>query len=343
MLLTERFITFVMNKNILIMRILVTGANGLLGHQVVMELIKRKYKVNIIVRQKSNIFFDLTAVNIVTGNFTDYNDLLQAAKGCDAIIHIAAVTATNLLKYSDYHKINVEGTQLILKVAEELNINRIVYISSSNTVGFGTALEFGNESFPVKYPFTNSYYAQSKVESEKIIIKASETGNRHFIIVNPSFMIGAYDTKPSSGKLMLMGYKRRWMATPKGGKNFVSAHGVAVAVCNALTEGKNGERYLASGINLSFREFYKIQSGVGGYTQKIIEIPDLFLSIMGKIGDLLRKTGVKTEICTMNLSQLQIKEYYDNEKAKSALKLPDTDLEKEIKEALDWFKMRKMI
>lgn len=325
------------------MRILVTGANGLLGHQVVFELIKRKYKVNIIVRQKSNIFFDLEEVNIFQGNFTNYTDLLNAAKDCDAIIHIAAVTATDLLKYEDYSKINVEGTKLILKVSEELNINRIIYISSANTIGFGTTQDIADESCPVKYPFTNSFYAQSKVESEKIIIKASKKENRHFVIINPTFMIGAYDTKPSSGKLMMMGYKHRLMFTPGGGKNFVSAHNVAIAICNALTDGKNGERYLASGVNLSFKEFYKLQSRVGAYQQKIIEIPDLFLRLAGKIGDVIRKAGIKTEICTMNLSQLLIKENYSNEKAKSELKLPETDIENEIAEALNWFKIRKMI
>ena len=151
-------------------------------------------------------------------------------------------------------------------------------------------------------------------------------------------MIGSHDVKPSSGKLMLMGYRKRWMFTPKGGKNFVAVTDVATAVCNALTMGQNGERYLASGVNLSFTEFYKIQSRVGEYEQNIIEIPDALLEMAGKAGDFIRLFGVKTEISSMNLNQLTIREYYTNKKAVQELKMPQKPIEPAIEEALEWFK-----
>jgi len=83
------------------MNVLVTGANGLLGHHVVMELLKQ-HKVHIIVRSIKDIYFDLNFITVFEGNFTDYACLIKAARGCDAIIHIAAVTATDLLHYEDY-------------------------------------------------------------------------------------------------------------------------------------------------------------------------------------------------------------------------------------------------
>lgn len=324
------------------MKILVTGANGLLGHRVVMELLKRNYEIKIIVRNTQNIFFDLSLVEVCEGNFNIYQQFKTAAVNCDAIIHIAAVTATDLLHYEDYRKINVEGVAQILKVANELDIKNLVYVSSSNTVGFGTKQQPADERLEIQYPFSKSFYAQSKVESEKLIVEASKKHNRHFVIINPTFMIGAYDPKPSSGKLMLMGYKRLLMFTPKGGKNFVAVQDVAVAVCNALTQGMNGERYLASGVNLSFKEFYNLQKKIAGYNQIAIEIPDFLLILIGKAGDVLRNRGIKTEICSMNLNQLKIREYYSNKKAKIELNLPETDLKIAIKEAIDWFKTHNM-
>jgi len=151
-------------------------------------------------------------------------------------------------------------------------------------------------------------------------------------------MLGEYDTKPGSGKLLLIGYKRKLMFIPKGGKNFVAAHDVAIAVCNALTMGRNGERYLASGINLSFKEYYTLQKQVGEYEQKIIEIPDFLLKFIGKTGDIIRKFGIKTDLCSMNIRQLLIREYYSNHKAKTELKIPETELKGSIKEAIEWFK-----
>lgn len=323
------------------MTILVTGANGLLGHWVVQELLDRNYTVKIVVRNWKNIFFDLKSVEVITGNFINYKTLKKAATGCDAIVHLAAITATNLLHYEDYQKINVEGSAQVIRVANELQIKTLIYISSSNTIGYGSKDQPANEESPFQFPFTESFYAQSKKEAEELFSEfALQKNDCHVIIIHPTFMIGAYDTKPSSGRLLLMGYKPRFMFVPKGGKNFVAAHNVAVAICNALTMGRNGEHYLAAGVNLSFKEFYTLQKQVGNYPQIIIELPNVLLKIVGKIGDFFRWLGIKTDVCTMNLQQLMIQEYYSNEKAKNELKMPQTDIKKAIEETLNWFKYR---
>jgi len=325
------------------MNVLVTGANGLLGHHVVQQLLKNQHSVHIIVRSKQNIFFDLSTVTVFKGNFTGYAALYQAAQGCNALIHIAAITSTNLLHPRDYDTVNVEGVAQVLKVANDLNIKRIVYISSANTVGYGTEHLPADERFNIQSPFTESFYAQSKVKAEQLLLDASAQADQHCIIINPSFMLGKYDTKPGSGKLLMMGYKRRILFIPKGGKNFVSVRSVADAVCNALTMGLNGERYLASGVNLSFREYYTLQKQVGGYRQTLIELPYAVLNLLGKAGDILRRWGIRTDLCTMNLRQLMIREYYSNVKASAALNLPQTDIKADIKEAIDWFKEQNMI
>lgn len=325
------------------MKILVTGANGLLGHHVVMQLQKANHDIRIILRGNPEIYFDITNIESVGGNFSDYESLKMAADGCDAIIHIAAVTSTNLLHYHDYSKINVEGSATLIRVADELKINRIIFVSTANTIGYGSKEQLADETAAIEYPFTRSYYARSKVEAEKLFVEDSKKPDRHVVIINPTFMIGGFDTKPSSGKLILMGYKKRIMFVPKGGKNFVAVTDVATVICNALTAGKNGERYLASGVNISFKEFYEIQSRVGEYTQKIIVLPDILLKIAGKLGDAIRFFGVKTELCSMNLNQLIIQEYYDNQKSKKELSLTSKSLEQAIREALDWFKANKMM
>ncbi len=325
------------------MKILVTGANGLLGHHVVMQLQRMNHEIRIILRGSRDLYFDKTGIEIFNGSFTDYNSLKIAAEGCDAIIHIAAVTATNLLRYEDYYSVNTSGTANVIKVADEMNIKRLVFVSSANTIGYGSAEKLADETCEMEYPFTKSFYARSKVEAEKLFVEASKKSNRHVIIINPTFMIGSHDTKPSSGKLMLIGYKKRIMFAPCGGKNFVAVTDVATSVCNALTHGKNGERYLASGVNFSFSEFYEIQSRVGEYNQKIFTIPSALLEIIGKVGDLIRFFGIKSEIYTMNVNQLLVREYYSNKKAVEDLKISQKPIEIAVKEALDWFKEMKKI
>ena len=325
------------------MRVLVTGANGLLGHHVVFELLKRKHQVVVIIRSEQNIYFDLNLVEVHIGNFTNYEQLKRAASGCDSIIHTAAVTATDLLLYQDYQKINTVGATLIIRVANELNIQNIVFVSTANTVGFGEPDYLADETFPVCFPFSKSFYARSKVEAEQVFKEAAQQTDKHIVIVNPTFIIGAFDPKPSSGKLILRAYRKRIVFIPRGGKNFVPVADVADVVCNALTQGRSGERYLVSGENLSFAEFYTLQKRIGNYNQLIIRIPDFFIEVLGKTGDLIRILGVKTEICSMNLNQLIIREYYTNSKAQKELGLKPTSIEKAIKEAIDWFNKQGMI
>lgn len=324
------------------MKILVTGANGLLGHHVVMELLRRKYEVRIIVRSTQKIGFKLNKVEVVTGSFSDRENIFQAAKSCDAIIHIAATTDTDLFYYSDYQLINVDATKQLIEIAEALSIQKMVYISTANTIGYGDKNAPANENNPIAYPFTKSEYAKSKLEGENLF--ADYAKNNHVIIINPTFLIGSYDTKPNSGKLVIMGYKKRFLLMPDGGKNFVHVKDVAVACCNALTMGVSGEKYLAAGINnLTFKQYFEMQKRVGGYKQKIIIFPSFLLKLIALIGDFIRLFKIKVSFCSRNINQLLIKEYYTNTKAKADLLLPETPLESAILDAIKWFNMAEYV
>jgi nucleoside-diphosphate-sugar epimerase len=320
------------------MKILVTGANGLLGHHVVNELLNRGEKVRIIVRSVTQIFFDLSKVEVITGNFNDKNTLHQAAEGCDSIIHIAAITSTELTKYREYKSINYDACRTLLEVSDSLNIQNIVFVSTANTIGFGCKKVLADEKWLFEYPFKESFYAKSKFKAEKLFINyAKNQKDKHIIIINPTFMIGSQDVKPSSGKMILMGYKKKLMFVPNGGKNFVAVNDVAVACCNALTHGVSGEKYLAAGINLSFKNFYKLMKNTASYKQKILTLPDFILILAGYSGDILRFFKIKTSLCTRNINQLLIREYYTNKKAVEVLKMPETPLETAVQEAISWF------
>ena len=156
------------------------------------------------------------------------------------------------------------------------------------------------------------------------------------MVVNPSFMVGAYDTKPSSGKLLLAGYKRRRMAVPKGGKSFVHVRDAAEAVVNAVTMGVNDERYLLTGESMSLKEFYELQAEGCGYKQRVLELPDILVLAAGKVGDMLRWMNIRTQLCTRNVRQLMVCEYYDNGKARRQLAMPQTPIVDAIRDFFGW-------
>ena len=91
------------------------------------------------------------------------------------------------------------------------------------------------------------------------------------------------------------------------------------AAANALTMGTSGERYLLTGEEMSLRDFYALQADTCGYSQRILVLPDWLVALAGRVGDLLRWMGIRTQLSTRNVRQLMVMEYYSSSKAQREL------------------------
>lgn len=320
------------------MRVLLLGANGLLGHNVLRKLLADGHEVAALVRRKDSLHADAYAgwerqLTLMEGSLLDYGTLLTAAQGCGAIINCAGVTDMSHLNYADYLPVNRDLCGSLVRLMEQTDIHTLVHTSTANTIGFGTAACHADEHAPMAAPFTNSYYACSKREGERLLqAAAARHSGWHIVIVNPGFMIGAFDTKPSSGTLLLSGYRLPVMAAPSGGKSFVHVADAAAAIAHALLQGENGARYLLTGENLTLRQFYALQAQVCGYRQRVITLPDGLARLAGRLGDLLRCCKIRTQLSTRNVSQLLVKEYYSNLSASQCLAMPHTPIAESIKD-----------
>lgn len=329
------------------MKILLLGATGLLGHNVLRLLLERGDSVVALVRDGSRIclpeaFCHSPQLTIRKGSLFSLDDIRQAAQGCDAVVNCAGTTDMSLLRYEDYLPVNRQLVEHLLQILDETGIATLVHVSTANTIGLGSRTLPADEQSPMEPPFTRSYYALSKREGERLILQAAQSHpDRHMVILNPGFMVGAYDTHPSSGKLLLAAYKRRWMAAPQGGKSFVSVVDAAVAVVNALTMGRNGERYLLTGENRSLQDFYALQAEVCGYRQHFVPLPRWMVAVAGRIGDVLRWLHIPTQLSTRNVRQLMIMEYYSNGKACRELALPQTPVADAIRDFFTWWESYK--
>lgn len=323
------------------MVVLLLGGNGLLGHNVLKQLLQKGHEVHALLRNPSALHvFDFPqpeALRIFQGSLLNDNDLYMAAQGCDAIINCAGVTDMSLLHYEDYLPVNRDLCGRLLQLMEHQRINNLVHVSTANTIGFGSSTIPATEQTPAQPPFSNSFYGRSKQEGERCLQEgASQYPEKHIVIINPGFMVGAYDTRPSSGTLLLAAYRRPLMLVPKGGKSFVHVLDVAVATVNALTMGAHGNRYLATGENITLSQFYRLQAQVCGYRQRLFSLPNWLLSLVGFFGDILRYCGVATQVCTRNVRQLMVCEYYDATLARTDLQLPATPISQAISDFFCW-------
>lgn len=316
------------------MRVLLTGSTGLLGHNILKTLIDNRLQVNVIVRDKKKLLIESPDIRVFEGSFLSSAELNAAAADCDAIIHAAAATDMSL-DYDDFERVIVGGAKNIIEIARKNNIRRIVFISTANTIGFGTPEHLADEKSNMEFPFSESYYAQTKKIAENLFIEYSksrtnESLENHVVIINPGFMLGFYDTKPSSGQMVKAAYKKPIMFAPKGGKSFVHVRDVATAAVNAIEMGRNGERYICANYNMTIRDFYRLQANTCGYKQVVLPLPNLLMSVVGTLGDLLKKLKINTQITKINLRQLCVTEHYSSAKARNELKFPQTPLEEAI-------------
>lgn len=304
------------------MKVLLLGATGLLGHNVLLRLMAEGHQVVALVRRADGIRLPGGGWETVVGSPLDYEVLSNAARGCNAIVNCAGCTDMSLRRYDDYLPANRELCRLLVRLLDEQGIGTLVHTSTVDTISG-----------------VRSFYADSKREGEQLVLGAATEGC-HVVVVNPGFMLGPWDVKPSSGRMLLAAYRKPLMFAPRGGKAFVYVGDVAQAIVNALTRGENGCRYIAVNNHscMTIKELYEMQARVCGYRQKVLTAPAWLLLALGRVGDWLRWMGVKTQVSTINIKQLLVRECYDSSCAVSELEMPQTSIEVAIKEFYEWRK-----
>lgn len=328
-----------------IMKVLLLGGSGLLGHHVLRLLLQTGHEVSALLRRQSAIHLPSEFMarheahySEHIGSLLDYAALRSAAEGCDAIINCAGVTDMSLLRYEDYLPVNCDLCFMLLRLMSENGISRLVHVGTANTIGYGTADSPAREDAPMQSPFTASLYARSKWAGEQALLReARQRANWHVVVVCPGFMIGDYDVKPSSGQLLLTGYRKPLMAVPRGGKSFVAASDVAVATVNALTLGTSGEQYLLTGENMNLADFYRLQALVCCYRQRVVVLPTWLVLVAGAVGSVLRWFRLRTQLSLCNVRQLLVREYYDNSLARRTLAMPSTPVSDAIAQFFEWY------
>lgn len=321
------------------MKILLLGATGLLGHNVLHRLLDEGYDVVAVVRRREGLYIPLADANIVEGSILDATTLTRAAGGCDAIINCAGTTDMSLLYEKDYMPVNRDLPATLIDIMKHHGIKRLVHISSVDTIGYGDADHPADEHAAMRWPFTESYYALSKRAGEEAILKGlQDAPGLEAVILNPGYMLGAYDVRPSSGEMLRIAYRKSVMCCPRGGKAFVPVADVADAAVRALTRGTSGSRYIVThrGGHLTIKQLYALQADIMGYRQLCVVVPAWIMLAIGALGDLLRSMGMRSAVSRRNIRQLLVREYYDNHHGLCDLGYVETSLADAIHDFHTW-------
>lgn len=319
--------------------ILLLGASGMLGHNVLKLLLKQGHDVKCIIREGATIDPEVLAcaspgqLKLVRGSILDKQLLMDNLWGCYTVINCAGITDMRLGSLDEYRPVNTDFPVGLARMHWETGGRSLITVSTANTVDPGNEDSPSDENTAFGGPFSASWYARSKWEGEKALLSFAESHQRlRIAIILPGFIIGPYDRKPSSGKLLMAAYRKPLMAAPPGGKSFVDARDVAAAIVGAINNPDARGRYLATGTSMSLKDFYALQARVCGYKQVFVPLPRELCRMAGRLGDKLEQKGRSTMVVTRNVKQLMVGEWYDDSRARAELGMPRTPLEQSIKD-----------
>jgi dihydroflavonol-4-reductase len=334
----EQAITTVDTKSVT--KVLVTGADGFLGCNLVRELLKRGHRVRAFIQpERNNATLDGLDIEYFRGDILNEHVVLEASKNCDAIIHAAAITNTSPAKSMHLRRVNIQGTKHAIEAAKKNGVTRFIHVGTANSFGFGTKDDPGDETRPYSASKYGLDYFNAKHDAHRLVLREVKEYNLQAIIVNPTFMVGPYDAKPGFGTIILALYHERMPGCPVGGRNYIHVRDVAVGIANALQKGRIGECYILGHQNLSYNEIFTKISTVIGVPSPNFIYPPFLTKAYGMLGSFVGIITGKPPQVNFALARISCDEhYYTSKKAVQELGLPQTPIEIAIEEAFAWFK-----
>jgi dihydroflavonol-4-reductase len=236
-------------------------------------------------------------------------------------------------------KINYDAVKILVKLSKQYNIKRFVHIGTATSFGHGPIDNPGTESSPYSNDVFKIDYQDTKFEAQQYLLKEFSSSQFPVIILNPTFMLGKYDSGNGSNKMVLYIYKGKLPGYSPGGKNFVNVKDVAVAAANSLKIGKLGECYITAGKNMSYKDGFTFIAKALDVKPPKFKLPRILSYSFGGIQSAIALITRKPPGVTLRMARIGCEGcYYTPEKAIKELNMPQSSLEDAIHDSIDWFK-----
>ena len=318
---------------------LVTGATGLLGNNVVRQLLEHGHRVAVLVRPNSsrqaikglNVRFEV-------GDVTDADSIMRASSNVDCVIHSAGDLHIGKRHWERCRRVNVLGTVNVASAAQAAGI-RMVHVSTVD------ALPASPDGSPVNEETTDACkahctYVVTKREADEEVRKRLQDG-LDAVIVHPGFMLGPYDWKPSSGR-MLLAIANHWTpAAPTGGMSGCDVRDVAAEVVIAAQQGQRGRNYILAGENMTYLSAWRLFAKVCGAKPPLFRTGPLVRIALGRGGDLVGlMTQREPDVNSAMIRMSKLLNYYSSDRATRELGYQSRPFEETARDAWQWLQMR---
>ncbi|HEX2570623.1 MAG TPA: NAD-dependent epimerase/dehydratase family protein [Polyangia bacterium] len=329
------------------MKATITGATGLVGANLAVELLGQGHEVRCTRRSTSRTdHLDGFPIEWVEADLDDQPSLERAFAGAAVVFHCAAQVDISRRGLEKMTRANVEGTRHVLDAVRRARVPRLVHCSSVAACAVTLTGDPVDETRPWNFAEVglNDGYALTKHQGEQLV-QAAAAADVDAVIVNPTYMFGPYDVRPSSGKLIRDVVKGSIPGTTPGYNNFVDVRDVCRGMILAAEKGRRGERYILGHQDMSYHDAMHLIARVAGVRPPRFRIPRPLATALGLIGDLQeRLLGREPLINSISVKYGYFPGYrFTSAKAMRELGYRPGPLEPAITDAIAWFRRRGMV
>lgn len=297
--------------------ILVTGGSGLLGKELITQLLSAGKQVRAIYNKTPLADFNSVNLEQFQCNILDVVGLEEAIKGVDEVYHCAAIVTFNPKRKMEMFKINIEGTANMVNAALDAGIKKMVHVSSVAALGRIREDEPINETMNWTEETNNSNYGQSKYLAELEVWRGIGEG-LNAVMVNPVIILGAGDWDGGSSKIFQSVYNEFPWYTD-GFTGFVDVRDVVKAMMQLMDSDITAQRFIISAENKSYREVFNLiakafnkkppYKKVTPLIARIVWRVEALKSFFTKKDPLLTKETALTAMAKVNFNNSKLKQF----------------------------------
>ncbi len=236
--------------------ILVTGGAGLLGKELIAQLLKDGKQVRAIYNKTKLHDFSSSNFQQFQCDVLDVVGLEEAMEGVEQVYHCAAIISFNPRRKQQMFKINIEGTANVVNAALEAGIKKMLHVSSVAALGRIREDVVINETMNWSEQTSNSSYGQSKYLAEMQVWRGIGEG-LDAVMVNPVIILGAGDWNNGSSGIFKSAYNEfPWYTS--GTTGFVDVRDVVKAMILLMNSNISAERFIISAQNRPYADIFNL-------------------------------------------------------------------------------------
>lgn len=298
-------------------QILVTGSAGLVGNELIKQLLFAGEKVRAVYHH-TPVTLSHPSLETVSCDILDVISLEKVMQGIKQVYHCAALVSYNPKDRQRLLTINIEGTANVVNACLTEGIDKLIHVSSVAALGRIRPGEMVTEKMNWTEESSNSIYGKSKYYGEMEVWRGVAEGLKA-AIVNPSLILGGDNWETGSSAIFKNAFNEfKWYT--EGVSGCVDVRDVARVMILLMQSDISGERFILSGENVPFRELFTSIAKCFGKKPPYKKVTPFLGELIWRLEALKGKlTGGNLLLTRETVHTAQTKVYFDNSKILKAL------------------------